>query len=510
MVARKKIDSNETSLYYAEEVDLGVLPGENGTPGVPVWKPLEPNSYDDFGGELTLLARNPINSGRQRKKGTITDLDADGGFNQDFTQSNLQDMLQGFMFASFREKLTVPSTSVAADGYMVDDETGFTAGQLVFASGFGNDANNGLKIVTGTDAGKVLAAGLAVEAVAPAAARLVVVGIEAGAGDITVDTSGVWPVIGSTVLDFTTLGLIPGEWLYVGGDLAAQAFDTQENNGFVRIRAVAAHALTVDLSYTPLATDAGAGKTIRLFMGRVLKNELGALIKRRSYQLERQLGAPDTAAPGSVQAEYLKGAVPSEFTLTVEQADKINADLSFIAIDNEQRTAAQNIKAGTRVALIETDAFNTSSDFSALRLAIVTPGNETPAALFGYMTDFALTINNNLSVNKAIGVLGGFDMTAGTFEVSAEATAYFSTVEAVQAVRNNADVNMFMAAAKQNAGFIMDLPLLALGNGRLDVEQDEPITLPLDMDAATAAKINPNTDYTLMWVFFDYLPTRAQ
>jgi hypothetical protein len=54
------------------------------------------------------------------------------------------------------------------------------------------------------------------------------------------------------------------------------------------------------------------------------------------------------------------------------------------------------------------------------------------------------------------------------------------------------------------------LPLAALGDARLGVEIDEPITLPLMMDAATAVKLNPDTDYTLMWCFFDYLPLVAE
>lgn len=510
MVARNKIDSNETSAFYAEEYNLGILPGENGAPGVAEWHPLEPNEYDDFGGELTLLARNPINSGRQRKKGSITDLEASGGFNQDFTQSNLQDMLQGFMFADFREKATQFVTAVTADGYTVADANGFAAGALVMASGFTNAANNGLKSVTAITGNVIEADGLAVDAAPNPRARVVLVGIVAGAGDLEIDASGVWPVISSTALDFTTYGFIPGEWIYVGGDEVGSSFTTAGNVGFMRIRSVSANALEIDQAGAPLVSEAGAGLSVVLYFGRVLKNELGDRIKRRSYHIERQLGAPETTQPGNVQAEYLKGAVPSEFVFTVEVADKINADLSFVAIDNEQRTATQNIKAGTRVPLIETDAFNTSSDFAMKRLAVIDSGNTAPGDLFGYMTSFTLTINNNLTVNKAIGVLGGFDVTAGTFEVTAEAEAYFGTVEAVQAVRRNEDVNFFMAVAKQNAGFVVDLPLIALGNARLDVAQDEPIMLPLAIDAATAAKINPATDYTLLWTFFDYLPTRAQ
>jgi hypothetical protein len=507
MTAVKKIDSNITGLRYAEEVSIGILPGS------PVWNPLEPNSYKDFGGKVTTIARNPINPSRQRKKGVTTDFDASGGLNTDLTQTNMQDILQGFMFADLRRKGEQHPTAVATAGdtYAIADTTKFHVNDLILSTGHAIANNNGVKTIATVVANTSIATveNLTDEASPPAAAKVTVIGYEGASGDLAIDASGSIPALTSTTKDLTQLGVIPGEWVFIGGDEAGTSFATAANNGFKRVRSVAAHKIEFDKSLLDMITDAGTGKTVKIFLGRVLKNETGTLVKRRSYNIERTLGAPDDANPTQIQAEYLVGAIADEFTVNIKQASKIDVDLSFVATDNAQVDAATGVKAGTRPTIQDADAFNTSSDFSMIKLAQVVSGEEAPTPLFAFVTDMAVTIKNNVVPNKAVAVLGAFDVTAGTFEVSATVTAYFSDVTAVAAVRNNADVTLHFALVKNNSGMIYDLPLVALGDGRLAVEQDKPITLPLTMDAATAAKIDANLDYTLLMAFFDYLPSVA-
>jgi hypothetical protein len=208
----------------------------------------------------------------------------------------------------------------------------------------------------------------------------------------------------------------------------------------------------------------------------------------------------------STQAEYLEGAVPNEFTLNIPQADKLNADLSFVACNNTYRSGdtGDTLKYGTRVAAPAQDAFNTSSDIYRIKMSILNSSTSAPSPLFGYVSEGTITLNNNVSPNKAVGVLGAFEASVGNFEVGGSLTVYFTTTAAVKAVRANSDVSLSLIVAAKNSGFIFDIPLLGLGGGRINVEKDAPITVPLETAAAQS-----QFGHTLLYQRFVYLPTVA-
>lgn len=502
----QKQDSNLTGLRYAEEASLKTLPGS------PVWYPLEPNSYSDFGGQLKTVARNPINPSRQRKKGTVTDLDASGGFVQDMTLNNLTRALQGFFFADARQKAGtamfnvtgVPLTSVTSSSKTYAAASGLATiavSALVLASGFGVSTNNGLKTVASRTSGTVVVVeALADEASPPAAAKLETVGYAFTSADLSVVMSGSLARLTSATKDMTTLGLVPGEWIYLGGDAAGNTF-ASVNKGFARVGAITATYLELDKTdWVPIA-DAGTGKSIQIFFGTLIRNEGDpTLIKRRTYQVERTLGND----ANGVMSEYLVGAVANEYNLTVPQADKLTAELKYVALDNEQRDGTTGVKAGTRPVLTAEECFNTSSDISRIKLGLVSGVNSDVTPLFAFATEMTLTLKNGVTANKALGVLGGFDTSAGTFEIGGKMTAYFADIAAVQAVRNNADVTIDAIFSKPNSAILFDIPLLGLGDGRLAVEQDKAITLPLDMNGA-----ENKFGYTFAFMQFPYLPNVA-
>lgn len=518
MSVPKSIASNQTGLAIAEEESLKTLPGVLGADAV--WYGLEPNSYADFGATFTSVAREIINATRQRLKGTITDEAAKAGFQVDLTQRNLTRLLQGFFFADALEKpasqsfngAQIPITSTSAAHFLATGlgftAAGFVAGHLVAAKGFSHPANNGLAHITAEADGDLTTdKALTVEAAPPADAQIEAVGIRGAAGDLKIDIAGSQVTLASTALNFTTLKLHVGEWVFIGGDAAINQFVTSAganvNVGFARIAIIAANLLTFDLtSFVPAAdADAGGLQKVDVYFGKVLVNAADPTnIKRRSYQLERSMGNDGDG----VQAEYLTGAIPDQFTLDMKQASKAITDLTFMGLDVEERTGVTGVKAGTRVGLPGEAPFNTSQDVYLSRLAIIDLTALNPAPLYAYASDVKLVINNGVQPNKALGVLGGFDCSEGDWAVSGNVTAYFATVAAIAAIKANADINLQLILTKNNAGMVWDIPRITLGGGQAKVEKDKPIMVDLTQEASKNV-----AGYTALANFFEYLPTVA-
>jgi hypothetical protein len=540
------IDSNKTSLTYAEESSLKTLPGN------PTWYPLEPNTYSNFGGSVKTTQREPITATRQRFKGTVTDLDVTAGFNTDVTQDNITRLLQGFFFAHAREKfktkpfhgtdVTITGVTAAAD----PTDATFTAaaglggvktGSLCLSSGFGNGANNALTRVSGAAAGALSVepyspgatpVPLVAEAAPPADAKLEVVGF-ALSGDVLLYGPGstfngatvVQPLLSSAAdVDFTTLGLIPGEWLYLGdatddlSDTGDSEFNfvsgTTRNRGYCRIASISAHQLVFDLSIGSdgWALGSGAGQSceigasgyVSLYFGTVIRNEPSpADIVRTTYTLQRYLGQNASAED---MLEYVNGAVPNELSITVPSNSKLTADLSFVGMDTQQEQSAQ--LAGTYEALKAASPFNTSQDMYAMLLYLIDATVTTQKPLFGYATDEKITVNNNTKPNKAVGVVGAFEANVGNFDVSGTLSCYFDDISALQAVRNNSDVGLVNIFAKQGGGFVLDMPLLTIELPGAKVEKDKPIMADISQSAAPGVN-----NYTLLYNQFAYLPASA-
>jgi len=496
----EKQDSNNVGLFIAREESNRVLPGS------PEWATREPNSFNDMGGEYTLLARRPFNPSRQRLKGGIVDLDANGGWNEDVTLGNMLPTIEAFCFAAARKNgHSINVAAVAAtDDFTVYSSADFLAGSLIFAEGFDNTANNGLHVCNGiTDGTHVSTSSALADEGAAAAQTVTVVGYQFPAADVVASIVGGTYVLTSSTINPTTFGLIPGEWVFVGGDAGANQFnDTAGQYGYDRVKSVSSTAIVFDKTTFAAAADTGVGTTLRIFFGTVIRNEDDPdLIVKYTHTIERTLGRD---ADGR-QSEYIDGFVFNELTWTSPLTDKVSVDVTGIGASYHTRTGADgplSAASGTILPAPGEDPINTSKNVYRIRMAKVDPATLNPTSLFARITEWKGTIKNNVSAAKAQGTLGAFDTTAGVFEVDIEASAYFATVSPMTSIEENDDVTFDAIYAARNKAIVADFPLIALGGGRLKVDMDKPIMVPLKNSAAESV-----FGHTVLFNFFPYVPS---
>lgn len=521
MTARK-IDASET-------VGLIRVAGAND------WYRLEPNSYGTFGATTATSPRNVIDDTGQRLKGPQTDLDASAAFQQDLTPVNFYPMVPGMMLMNrikqptsgdlFAATGSSPPT-VTATGYDIGTgaaAAGFLAGHLIFAEGFTNGANNGLKVVTGTTGDEVEVAGLVAEGSPPANAVMRVVGVQFAADDIDVVNNGSeFPRLESTVFDFTTLQLAVGDVVFIGDDGTAFQFVNLHNNGLARVKSITAGALEFDKTQggadrqTEMAAETTAGVTLRMWFCDISKNVAfsDSRFNKETYDIERQLGRKDpTGAPTEIQGETVTGNLLNVWTLNMPGQDKVTVDFEFLGRQKENHAGTVGDPLSSDgdniIQFPRANAFNTTNSVAFQKFAEApndTDALAAPAALFDIPLDVTVTVSRNAQANKGVGILGAFDTTVGLFTPSIAANVYFTDVDALQKTVDNADVTYMQLLtstfAGRTVGIVMDFPLGGASDDGVAVEASEPNTVSLTLEAAR----DPDIGHTMLYGEFWYLP----
>lgn len=482
------IDSNKTGLRFAKETSIGVLPV------TPDWLPLEPNSYTDFGGQLTTITRNPITASRQRKRGVVTAQAAAAGYEIDLTYRNTAELLEAELMSTWRRKANQAITAISGTAFEVADESDFAAGDLVHAQNVNTPANRALFVVTGTAAGEVQVTGLVAE-VTPADAVLRKVGRQGASADFEIDatTDPARPRLTTTAFDLTDLGIIAGEWVYVGGDGAATKFATAANNGWARVaEEPTANEMVFDKTQGTMVTDAGTGKTIQLFIGDALRDEDDySLVVKNSYTFERY----------DVDAgyQYVEGVLLNTATLAVPAQGK--PTLAFAAVGIDAPALEVGARAGNRPTLRPGSLFNTSSNMSRLRIL-----DESLGSILAHFTELNISINNNVNAVPVIGQLAAADVALGEFAVSGTLTGLFVDSDLIDAIVGSIKATLDMAFVRDNEGYLFDFPSITLGDGRLQVEPNQPIRVPVSMEMSADETLL----HTMMVMQFSYLPDAAE
>ena len=342
------VKSDFSTVALAPETTLGVAP----TTGWGIFQP-QRDGVQEWGPQLRATTREPLGKYATREKGAVVGRDAAVSIAHDLTKdwADLNAPLAWRVVpkhpGNTGESLFRP-TAVTATGYTVASLGALPNGTLVFARGFTNAANNGLKVLAGTSTGiEIKTTGLTAET-NPTNATLEVVGVQGAAGDITLNGSG---NLTSTTLNFTTLGIPVGSWMKVGGATAITQFATALYNGYARVLSVAANLIAFDLrSWTPGALDAGAAKTIQLVQPRFYRNVTTDHVDYREPSLHGELELLGIGAADVAEYVYARGLNLSSFAIDAPLQDKITTTATYVGLDIADPVIAASRVAGASAA----------------------------------------------------------------------------------------------------------------------------------------------------------------
>lgn len=507
-----RVITNGTSVSFAREASLGLLPGS------PQWFEIEPNTINKFGTTVSKTTRTPISRARARRKGVVTDLDSGVEVDADLTLTHIRDFVEQFLFANAVGGDSYLTSAATSTTYVVPAMSSGQAGRmlygasaaktLVFARGFANAANNGLKPITATVAPGAVAIPVAGNvAETPAATAMVevsIAGVRGAAGDLKIDASG---NLISTVLDFTTTGITKGQVIYVGGlDVSHQFFNTA-NIGFARVDAVGPHTLTLakrDQAFVADdGTSTGSGGTpiaVDILFGQFVRNVPVGSTDYAEISTQFELASPNLMPAGVTGYEYALGNWADAMSIAIPLSGKATITLGFVGIDTTLPSATRATGAGNAKIGGQVQAFGTASDIARLRVQDIDES--------GLSTDFksaTFTLTNNVSGEKVLANLGPKYLNAGDLEVDIQNQMLFTNPDVIERVRCNLTVGFDFVLRNGDGGVAFDLPTGTLTGGNREYPANQTVTLT----DTFAAHQEDKYGYTLGVSFFPVLPTVA-
>lgn len=509
-----RVITNATTLSFAREASLGVLPAE------PQWFELEPNGVTSWGTTISKEARNPISQARARRKGVVTDLDSGVEFEADLTLAHLRHFVESFLFAravgadafltsaATGTGYTVPALSAAQAGRLLYSGAGAGATSLIYASGFVNDENNGLKPIGAAPAAaatEITAAGNVAE-VPPVGnfVEVAVAGIRGAAGDIEIDANG---DLISTALDFTTTGITAGQVIHVGGLDVANQFFNEENTGFARVRIVAANKLTLDKREQAFVaddgTDTGAGGTnlrIDLLFGQFVRNVEVSHTDFREISNQFEVVSPNLMAGGATGYEYSIGNYADALSIAIPLNGKATMTLGFVGTNTTNPSTVRANNADEAKGGGQVEAFGSASDIARLRAQDVDEE--------GLTTDFksaTFTLTNNVAGEKVIGRLGPKYLNAGNIECDVEMQTLFTNPDVIERIRCNRTIGLDWVLRNGDGGVAFDLPTGTLDGGGREFPANQSVLI----NGTFMAHEETAFGYTLGVSFFPALPAQA-
>lgn len=478
-------DANRTAVAIVKETTPGT------TPATPAFRKLRVT-----GSNLTYGTRTVVSS-ELRADRQITDLtrvgyEAGGQVQFEVSHAALDDIMEGAMFNDWTARYPVHTnqgvdqiTSVdgATDTVVYSGGSAYAADDIVRCSGFRNAENNGVFVAQAlTDADSlVLPAGRVDEASPPSTARIKKVGVQAAAGVIAATATGLTGVP-------VALGLAAGDWFKIGGAAAATQFATTANNGFVRVGSVSGTTVELDVRPTGWAADAGAAKTIQLFVGERIRN--GTTDK--SYTVEQQM--QDLTVP---EYHLYAGMKVGTLQLSSTAQQLLTGSVTFRGMSASIATA--RTQGATDIEAPAFEVMSASSNVGAIY--------ENGVRVQGpnFVMGAEINVENSLRSRNALGSEGAVSIGVGRVNVTGRLNTYYGDKTLIEKLRNNqaTSYTAVFGNGDNTAGkecLLVDLPRIKFSGGDPTVQGVDTDRM---VDLGFQATMHPSLGYTVQFQKFE-------
>lgn len=375
---------------------------------------------------------------------------------------------------------TTPNTVAVTTG------PAFVIGQLVRTTGFTNSGNNTISRVTTGGTTSFVASGttFTAETAPPGTARAKVVGFAGTSGDIAAAAGG----LTSTTLDFTTLGLVAGMWIKIGGTAAGDRFATAALNSYARITAIAAHALTLDNLPTGWTTDAGTGKTIKVWYPDYIINGT----TQSSSSIER--GYLGQGTPTYI---LQPGMVVNQYSMSITAKQIITGTCTYVGMSGTQSTSSVDASPDAPPPVATYPQFAGSVNVGRVS------ENGSRLTTPNFCTAFDFTINNNIGVVESIDALGPQDMVGQECTVTGNATTIFGDNGILTRFFTGAATNLAIVVTKGVQAVVVAVPrAIYTGGGPNDPGKNQITTAQF---AWKASKDETVTNAQITMCRFEYV-----
>lgn len=382
------------------------------------------------------------------------------------------------------DSVVTDAGTVANTYAVVSGGAAVKVGHLVRAIGFTQAANNQIFRAASSTGTTIVgtALSLTAEAAPPGTAKLKVIGFQGASADITALADG----LGSTALDFTTLGLAIGQWVKIGGTLDTSTFAFLVTAGLVaraaawaRITAIAANKLTLDNLPAGWTTDAGTAKLIKVFFGDQIKNG----VTPTTMTIER--GFMDQAVPTYI---VNAGMQVNTFTTELTSGDKIKWTAAFLGLSGSIGTVGLDA-----VPDAPTTGLVMAGNANVGRLGV----NNAQLGSPNWAKGFTIQIDNNLRVLDAVDSQSPVAINDGECKVTGKLTSYFGSATEVQAFYSGTPRNINSRVAKNGQALIYQIPRATYRDGGKPQASAKNTDIMADFDYQASVDVATNAHVLL-------------